>query len=204
MANTKKKSLSQSEIYTRQQKISQKIGNYKLIDIKKACIIRGIDFDDLVNKSVPDQCNWLVANWDNPINRDLLETFDDYVDEHMASKGYAEDDPLRLYRLSTSVSEDEEGDEKLKMKTKNKKLGIKVVKKKKLRNTQFGIFSGTKKEYTYTLTRDLHEKKPDMDSNTLKKVYSNRMIERVQKKYPEAQPKSIKIWFSRALKELRG
>lgn len=166
---------------------SEALLNMKYIDLKIACIVRGILFEDVVNGSVPSLSSFFIKNFDKPIDRSLLEDFDIWMDEQLEKKGYEKDDPIRKYRLSTTLNEEED------VRVDNKKLrkaGIrKKPKPKAQRDEVFNIFKGTKKAYTYSLTS--------------KSLDNKEIIKLVVEKFPEAKPKSIMIWIKRCKDELK-
>lgn len=175
-------------------------------DLKAACIVRGMDFQDIVEGDYPTLAGWFVKNHDNKQNRELLEMFDQWVDDHLKQRGYKKNDPLRQFRQHSSLTADND------VKVRTRKLkGADIGKKKRIkkeRDATFGIFKGTKKDYTFTQCADLFNKKrvdDDGKDRTVKdfqKAYGDKMVERVQKKFPDAKEKSVKIWMKRCLDEL--
>jgi hypothetical protein len=124
------------------------------------------------------------------------------VDRKLKDLGYKKSDPFRKYRKFSDITEGNDVKAKRKI---SKKIGIrKKAKVKRAKNKEFNIFQGTKKALTYELSKDLWGKKGKEISEVkaLVKQYGDKMVERVQKKFPEAQEKSVKIWMSRALKEI--
>lgn len=176
--------------------------NMKYVDLQAAVVSRGMDFDDVVEGDHGKLASWFIKNYEVRLNKSRLEDFDIWMDRKLKDKGLKKSDPLRKYRKFSEV--DDEGGVKVTTGALNKAKIRKEKKSKRNRDGKFGIFTGTKKEYTYNLTNDLFGKKKDTLTNKeIQKNYSQKMIDKVTKKYPEAQPKSIKIWMSRCLKALR-
>lgn len=152
--------------------------NYK--DLKKECIIRGLDFEQTTFASFPFLSGWLLENQFIESDLNNLIKYDKWVEEGLieAGKDYLVHKSLRLSYLSEDQIEEKTN------KIKNKKFPIK--KEKRVKN-ELGLYTGTKKAYTYELAKKG------------KKI--NLIIKRVMKRFPDAKEKSIKIWFNRANKE---
>lgn len=150
--------------------------NYK--DLKKECIVRGMEFDRVINSDFPSLTNWLVNHVQLDKNISLLDEFDDYIDEKLRASGNHDliHPSLRLGYVSNG-SEDREKpvikDTKPKEKTEVKKRS-----KKKDKN---GIVKNTKK----SLTGKLQGKGYPIE----------KVIKRVKRRFPDANEKSIKIWY---------
>lgn len=171
----------------------RELKNMKYIDLKKAVIALGMPFEDVGNGSYPRLAEFFIKNFYEKRLLERLTQFDEWLDGKFKENGYPSDDPMRTFRLSTTLTDEEQ--EKLqdernpKMKTKSlKKAFLKKDKKKKReRDDSTGIFKGTKKALTYELAQK---------GKTFQEI-----VPLVLEKFPEAQEKSIKIWISRAMKE---
>lgn len=115
----------------------------------------------------------------------LIDKYDDWVDKILEERGYAKDDPMRNYQLRLGyISEDAV----TKQRTQKRVKGIPKPKKPKREKDEHGLWKGTKKSYTYELT---------------KKGYSfDRVLRRVLKKFPEANEKSVNQWYKAALRKI--
>lgn len=150
-------------------------------EIKRHCILRGMEFTKVIGGSVPNLSNWLVKNAVVQENPELLELFDDWVESQLIKDGkeYLVHPSLRLgYVGNRSEKEEVKPKVKLEIKPKIKKLREK---------DSSGLYKGTKKSYTFELQRK---------GKTVQQV-----IVKVLRKFPEAKEKSIKIWFNRSRKE---
>jgi len=163
------------------------IGNLRYKDMKKECVIRGMEFDILLGASIPFLSNWLMANFRNTPHFELLNVFDDYqenlIREALIKKGENPENYIHpSLRLGYIAERDEEGNV-----TKRKRVTT-IFKKKKTRRerTDDGIFKGTKKAYTFELQQQGKTKAE--------------VINEVMKLFPDASEKSIGIWFNKSRK----
>lgn len=154
------------------------IANSKYKDLQKACIVRGIGFDKLVEGSYLSLCHFLRKEWVNPINENRLQEFDDWRMKIMRELG-KENEPF--IRLAYTPENPEEG---VIAKIKNEKP--KSDKPKRELDNSLGIMGGTKKHLTYNC---------QTSGKTLEET-----VKIVMEKFPEAQPKSISIWYKRSKK----
>lgn len=163
------------------------IGKLKYRDLKRECVIRGMEFDKILHGDIPKLTNWLRNHFRDTTQHELLDNFDDYQDElvkkSMEKKG--EDPGILLHpslRLGYIAERDEEGNV-----IKRKRVRTIMKKKKKRRErTADGIFQGTKKALTYQLQQEGKGKAE--------------VIEIVKGQFPEASEKSIGIWFNKSRK----
>lgn len=154
-------------------------------DLQRRAIVLGMPFPD-VPQSDFFRLESFIRNSTNKPDPSLIDQYDEWMDKVLEEAGYSKDDPMRNYQLRLGyVSEDSV--------TKRKKFkrvaGIPKPKKPKKEKDESGLWKGTKKSYTYELTN----KGFDLE----------RVTRRVQKKFPEANEKSIKQWF-RACKRKNG
>lgn len=154
--------------------------NMTFKDLQRQAIVLGMPFPE-----VP-QSDWFrlesfVRSSTNEPDPSLIDKYDDWMDKVLEERGYSKDDPMRNYQFRLGfVSEDAV--------TKQKKFkrvkGIPKPKKPKREKDERGLWKGTKKSYTFELTA---------------RGYGlERVIRRVQKKFPEANEKSIKQWWRAA------
>lgn len=163
------------------------IGNLRYRDMKKECVIRGMDFDKVIEGSIPGLTNWLRAHFNNTSQYELLDIFDDYQENlikgFLKEKGKNEDFLIHpSLRLGYIAEKDEDGNV---IKRKRVKTIVKKKKHKRERTSQ-GIFSGTKKALTYQLQKEGLDKKE--------------VVKKVLEEYPDASIKSIGIWFNKSRK----
>lgn len=158
-------------------------------DLKRKAIILGMPFPDATGCGVMDLIGYINrTDTPNP-NPDLVDEYDKWMDQQLAQSGIPEDDPLRSSRLRLGFigEQDEEGNV-----TKRKRVpGIKKTKIKKAarERDEFNLLKGTKKSYTWELT------KKGMDIE--------RIIRRVLKKFPDANEKSIRLWNRACLRDIK-
>jgi hypothetical protein len=155
--------------------------NYR--DLKREAVIRGMPFPDVVEADF-NRLYSFIDNSDNKPDISLIDKFDDWVDIQLENAGYPKGCSVRSPRLRLGFL----GDEVEVGKRVSKRVpGIPKPKKEKRAKDENGLFRGTKKSYTYELT---------------KRGYTlDRVIRRVKKKFPDASDKSINIWFRNCAKD---
>lgn len=148
-------------------------------DLKIACIIRKMPFDDVLKADFFKLSNFVQQNVMVRQNLDLLEEYDDYIDSILKERNQDEliHNSLRLGYVK------KEGDDEYIPKAAKEK----APKKEPRQKDSNGLFKGTMKSYTY----ELQKKGKDL-KQTLTKVL---------RKYPDAKEKSVKIWFNKSKKE---
>jgi hypothetical protein len=154
-------------------------------DLKRACIVRGLEFEQVVNLTVPALSNWFVQNYENGQNTILLDEYDAWLLGVLKERGIKDGDALLHPSLRLGYHGEfnpETGD----IITKRPK-GIKKPKKpKRERDEETKLFTGTKKALTY---------KCQKEGKTLDETYKI-----VKEQFPEAVEKSMKIWYNRSKK----
>lgn len=163
------------------------IQKLKYRDLKRECVIRGMEFDKVISGDIPKLTNWLRNHFKDTVHHELLDAFDDYQDglvkESVESKG--QDPSILLHpslRLGYIAERDEEGNV-----TKRKRVRTLMKKKKKRRErTDDGIFKGTKKAMTFELQQQGKSK--------------SEVIGIIKEQFPDASEKSIGIWFNKSRK----
>jgi len=163
------------------------IGQLKYRDMKRECIIRGMDYDKVLSGTIPKLTNWLRNHFHDELQHTLLNEFDLYQEDlirvAMLAKGQNPDDVIHsALRLGYIAEVDDEGNV-----IKRKRVRTLIRKKKKRRErTGDGIFQGTKKALTYSLQQEGKDKKE--------------VIAMVMEQFPDASEKSIGIWFNKSRK----
>lgn len=154
-----------------------------LKDIKIECIVRGMDFDKVIKGDFPNLAQWLIVNVGKKTDTGLLNDYDDYIDKKLEEAGKREliHPSLRLGYLSSSAPEKEK---ELKKKTLENKP------KKKLGKDKRGIKKNTKKSLTFKLQ--------------CKGYRVDKVIKRVKRRFPDANEKSIKIWYRKSERLSKG
>lgn len=164
---------------------SSRYGTYK--DLKRQAICLGMPFPDATGADHGTLISF-INRTDNIPNTNLIDKYDDYIDEQLANLGYGPDDPMRSSRLRLGyIGETTESGEVRKKRVR----GIKKTREKKAprERDNFNLIKGTKKSYTFELT----EKGYTLD----------RILRRVLKKFPDAKEKSIKLWHTAAKRKMK-
>jgi hypothetical protein len=149
--------------------------------LQRGCIVRGMAFDQLVKGQFHTLQDFFIRNYHEPIDNSRLDAFDEWRKEVMLKRGL--DEPF--VRLGFIGVIDEQTGHVLSIK-KPKKFKKPKVKQKREKDETFGIWKGTKKALTAQCVTE---------GKTLEKA-----INIVTAQFPDAQAKSISIWFKRFIK----
>ena len=157
-------------------------------DLKRKAVILGMPFPDACSASVFQLINWINTSEEKP-NKHLINEYDDWMDRQLETAGLAKDDPLRSSKLRLGFLGEEGEDGRRKTRRVS---GIKKPREKKppRERDEFNLIKGTKKSYVWELT----SKEYDLE----------RIIRRMKKKFPEANEKSINLWYRTAKRKLNG
>lgn len=161
----------------RNTNIGNALADMKYIDLQRACIIRGIDFEDLVEGDSNRLQSWLSKNWLAKKSPSRLDEFDNWRYKTMKALG-KEDEPF--IRLGFIGKVDEDGNP-IAFKRPPK---IRKEKAPKREKTDQGLFKGTKKAFTFECSKN--------------GISLPETIILVCGKFPDAQEKSIRIWWKKA------
>jgi hypothetical protein len=153
-----------------------------LSNLKRECLVRGMPFEDLVNSSVPNLQSWFLKNYPNPIHRERLNEFDDWNDKILRARNVDSTMLDPIFRLGSIASRDGEGN----ILKKKRVTGMIKKDRKRREKTKAGLFTGTKKAYTFELQSQGKTK--------------SEVITLVMEKFSDAKEKSISIWFNKSKK----
>lgn len=156
----------------------------KYSDLKKACIIRGLSHEIISEGDYSVLSNFFIKYYNKEVDLTLIEKFDQDRDKVLEAIGYEESDPMRKFKLSQIILQEEDL-EKIEKKKKEKIKKIVESKPKREINQETQIVKGTKKDLTYQLAK----KDPPLPKD--------KIIQKVLKEFPDANEKSIGIWISR-------
>lgn len=165
------------------ERVEEALLNMRFIDLQRAAVIRGMKFQNVVESGIAELQSFVIKYWNKPVKMELLEDFDKERMKEMKRRGLPDDEPF--VRLGFMGKTDEETGEITSM-IRPEKVKVKKIKKNRERDKELGIFTGTKKAFTFEMCK----KGKSLDKT----------IEAVMKKFPEAQEKSIKIWYKKATK----
>lgn len=156
----------------------------KYRDIKKMAIERGMPFPEVVSSDFYSLVSFIDSERAQKPNPDLVLQFDLWLEGILKERGadYLVKPSLRLSYVSDEMREG----------SKEKPAKEKKVKEKKppRERDSFNLIKGTKKSYCYELT----EKGFDQE----------RVVRRMKKKFPDANEKSIQLWYRAAKRKLNG
>lgn len=158
--------------------------NYK--DLKRKAIILGMPFPEATGCSIFNLVSYIKHSDAKP-DLSLIDKYDKWIDEHFNEVGVPADDPIRSSRLRLGYlgDEDSEGGKK---RRSIKGIPKSKIKKPKKEKDEDGHIKGTKKSYTWECAK----KGFDLD----------RTKRRVLKKFPDANEKSIQLWYRAAKRSL--
>jgi len=186
MKKTTTASNSNKAHYFENGRALRELSNMKHRDLQRACIVRGMPSQDMVESDHHKLVSWFIENYDNTQSEELLINHDGWVEEQLIARGYKKGDVLLSPALRFSYVGNIEEIEKPKIiKPHNEKEKPPNERKEKSTvDVNTGIRTGTKKALTYQLT--------------ISGLSIGEVIKGVKNKFPEAEDKSIKIWFKRA------
>jgi hypothetical protein len=186
MKKTTTASNSNKAHYFENGRALRELSNMKHRDLQRACIVRGMPSQDMVESDHHKLVSWFIENYDNTQSEELLINHDGWVEEQLIARGYKKGDVLLSPALRFSYVGNIEEIEKPKIiKPHNEKEKPPNERKEKSTvDASTGIRTGTKKALTYQLT--------------ISGLSIGEVIKGVKNKFPEAEDKSIKIWFKRA------
>lgn len=157
-------------------------------DLKRQAVSLGMPFPDVVSSSIFGLSSYIDKSKETP-DPTLVDKFDEWMSKQLDELGYSKDSCLRHPRLRLGFISEEVDPETGEVKQKSKRVpGLKKPKKPKREKDSFGHVKGTKKQYTWELTE--------------KGLSLERITRRVLKKFPDANTKSIQLWYRAAKRQL--
>lgn len=161
--------------------------NLDIKGFKRECVIRGMDFDQVINADIPTMYTYIVENFNNEKDTSLLDKYDDYVDKLLRLHGSDE-----LVHPSLRLGFIGERDEETGLVTKMKRIAgmsKNKVRKKRASKTAYGVVGGTAKALTFELFGQGKSKQE--------------CIQIVGEKFPKASDKSVGIWWNKAKRKAK-
>lgn len=154
-------------------------------DLQRACIVRGMPSQLLVDSDHHKLVSFFMENYDRSQDDNLLLEHDLWVDGELIKKGYKQGDALLSPALRYSFNGDIESMEKI-ITIKPKSIQPPIKKAKSTMDEVTGVRTGTKKSLTYELT--------------LQGLEIEEVFKQVRVKFPDAVEKSVMIWHKKAQK----
>lgn len=152
-------------------------------DMKRRAVSLGMPFPDACSADYNGLASYIHKSENKPDNS-LIDEYDKWMDHQLELAGYEKDDPMRSYQLNLGFI----GEDAITKQKKVKRVkGLEKPKKPKKEKDTNGLWKGTKKSYVFELT--------------LKGMPLERIIRRVQKKFPDAKEKSVQQWYRAALRK---
>lgn len=160
-------------------------------DLKRQAIILGMPFPDACGCGIFGLISYIDHAKTEP-DPTLIDKYDKWIEHQWDEIGLPANDPLRHPNLRLGFIGNEVDPETGEVKQKQRRVpGLKKPKKGKPKTEKdsFGHVKGTKKQYTWELAHKGYE--------------LPRVIRRVLKKFPEANEKSISLWYRAAKREIK-
>jgi len=164
------------------------IKNMKYKDLKRAVIIRGMPFQEVLDGDYTKLRYYFRHHYFDDTKPGLLDQFDDFQEQEIIKHREKTGKPVEDWFIAPELRLGfigEKGEDGEIISTKRIK-GIKKKKKIKRERTVGNVFSGTKKALTFELQQQ------GMDKPTV--------ISKVMEVFPDASEKSISIWFNKSKK----
>tara|TARA_R110002020_G_scaffold131482_3_gene293961 strand:+ start:4713 stop:5216 length:504 start_codon:yes stop_codon:yes gene_type:complete len=145
--------------------------------LQKEVIIRGYPFEKVSQSDHGMLSSFFIREFKSDKNPSLLKNYDIWLEDLLKSRGKEQSFIHPQLRYSMVSEEKEE------------KPIIQEIKKPKVKRekTAEGIYKGTKKALTFKLAKEGLTKQD--------------VIKKVLETFPDASPKSMGIWYNKALKE---
>jgi hypothetical protein len=159
------------------------MASLRYTDLKIACIEMGMSFQAVISGDHSTLSSFYKQNHGTRRDTNRLIKFEAWLAEKLIKRGYDPKDPLVVFKLSSAIEIPADASDDEAPKTV-KKIKAKVQVPKKKREVRDGVVKGTKKDLTFQLTK--------------KGLPVGKVIEKVLSKFPDAQEKSIKIWYRKA------
>lgn len=183
-----------TEFSSREDRINYELGQMRHKDLQKACVSRGLDFQKIIDWDHHKLSNWFFKNYELGEDATKLTEYDAFIEGKLMERGYKKGDAILAPSFRLGFSPDI-GEIKNIQTPGASQPPPRVSapedkpKSKRVVDELTGVYSGTKKNLTYTLTDE--------------GIGIEEIITKVIKQFPDAQDKSIKIWNKRRLKELK-
>lgn len=175
---------------TREDKIDRALSRMRHKELQQACIMRGIEFEEVVEFDHHDLANWFFHHFDNAEELAKLDEYDIWLEQKLQERGHKKGDailsPSLRFGITPDMTKIKPSIAAGKIQTSEPNISTEP-KIKREADPSTGVITGTKKNMTYQLT-DLG-------------IPLSEIIEKVKDSFPDAQEKSIKIWHKRRLNE---
>lgn len=181
----------------RQDRAATALTRMRRNDLVKECVLRGLSPELAVNYDNLKLSSWFMEHLDDGQDLNRLQEYDEYVDKELDKRGAKKGESLRhpIFKLGLGNMDDMDDKDTRKTVNTTKVRPEKVdaegkPKEKRVKDESLGgIYSGTKKAATFECAKK---------GIPLEETYNL-----VRAKFPEANEKSMKIWYNKALKELK-
>lgn len=167
------------------ERAMRELANMKHRELQRACIVRGMNSQVMVDSDHHKLVSFFLDNYDNSQDEGLLLIHDIWVEGELQKKGYKKGEALLSPALRFSYNGNIEQMEKP-ITIKPKEIPQQAKKPKSTMDETTGVRSGTKKALTYSLT--------------LEGLEIDEILKQVKTQFPDAQDKSVSIWHKKALK----
>jgi hypothetical protein len=176
---------------TQYLRASSKGSNMTYKELKRQAVVLGMPFSDVCGAGIFELIAYINKSKNEP-DPHKIDEFDEWITKHFDEIGIPQNDVIRSSRLRLGFIGDELDPDTGEVIKKVRRIpGLRKPREKKSKREmdENGHVKGTKKQYTWELT----QKGYDLD----------RIIRRVSKKFPDANEKSINLWYRSAKRNLK-
>lgn len=178
-------------VVTKEDKVNRALQGLKHRGLQRECILRGMPFQEVVDSDHWKLATFFYDHFEDPEDLLKLVDYDTWMEQQLEERGYKKGDVILSpsFRFGFAPEMEKIGPPQTPGRPKSDKpVGDPIAPPAKREvDTETGVVSGTKKNLTYQLT----------DQG----LAIDEIIDKVIEQFPQADPKSIKIWNKRRLKE---
>jgi len=178
--------------------------NFTIKDLQRACIVRGMKFDEVTQADIWKLQSFYIRNAHVTTDNRLLDKYDEDFESEMALQGKGIDNPDYAWmyhpdlRMGFYEGTDDTGKPTGERRPRMFKKPEEPKPKRERLKSLGGIFSGTKKAMTTELTISLIRKRREQGEEINQEALIRRITKKVLEAFPDANEKSIRIWYSKA------
>lgn len=178
-------------VVTKEDKVNRALQGLKHRGLQRECIVRGMTFQEVVDADHWRLATYFYDHFEDPEDLSKLTDYDTWMEAKLEERGHKKGDVILSpsFRFGFAPDLDQIGTIQTPGRPRlEKPVGDAIAPPAKREvDTETGVVSGTKKNLTYQLT----------DQG----LAIDEIIDKVVESFPQADPKSIKIWYKRRLKE---
>jgi hypothetical protein len=176
---------------TSEDRVNRVLQNLTHRELQRECVLRGLESENVVGWSHHKLVSWFHEHFDDGQDFNRLTLHDAWVDGKLKEKGYKQGDALFSPALKFGYTGDVSKVDRVKAPKAEKQVPSRSSSKPPVEVDEVTkVRKGTKKSLTY-------------DCAVKDKLSLEDTIAAVKEAFPDAEEKSIKIWYKRALREVK-